>query len=299
MTLLLTTLISGVSVGALYALVALGIVIVYKASSIVNFAQVSLLMLGTYVVVSVRVTYGVPFWAALASGVVLTAALALVIERVLVRRFTRTNSVVAASIMTIGLDIAIATEVDRRIGARIMPTGDPWGDALVTIGGITVPQVRVVALLASLALVGLFQLWLQRSDFGIAMRATAEKPDTSALMGIRLSWVAATAWGLAGLLAVLAGVFLVAFPSPGLDGGVEQVALRALPAAIIGGLTSTTGAIVGGVIVGVTESLALAYHEQLAFLGQGLETVAPYVVMLVVLLWRPAGLFGTKELTRV
>ncbi|MCW5253521.1 MULTISPECIES: branched-chain amino acid ABC transporter permease [unclassified Streptomyces] len=299
MNFFMSLLISGISVGALYALVALGIVIVYKASSVVNFSQVSFLMLGTYVVASAYTTYDLPFWAALLLGAVFTVLLGLVVERLLIRRFTRTNSVVAASIMTIGLDTAIATEVQRRIGASILPPGDPWGDSLVTVAGITVPQVRVVALVLSLLFLGLFQLWLQRSDFGIAMRATAERPDTAALMGIRLSWVAATAWGLAGLLAVLAGVFLVAFPSPGLDGGVTHLALRALPAAIIGGLRATSGAIVGGVIVGVTESMVLGYHDQLSFLGQGLETVAPYVVMLLVLLWRPNGLFGAKELSRV
>lgn len=299
MTHLLNLIINGISIGVLYALVALGIVVVYRASSVVNFAQPSLLMLGTYLVASATTVHGLPFWAALLLGIAATAVVSVLVERVLIRRFTRSNAIVAASIMTIGLDIVIATEIDRRIGPRIMATGDPWGGASVDVFGLSVPQVRIAALITSVALLAVFYVWLQRTDFGIAMRATAERPDTAALMGVRLPVVAAAAWGVGGLLAVVAGVFLVGFPSPGLDASVEAVALRALPAAIIGGLDSTSGAVVGGLLVGLTEVLVLGYHDQLAFLGEGLEGVAPYVVMLAVLLWRPAGLFGTRELSRV
>lgn len=299
MNYLATVLITGVSVGSLYALVALGIVIVYKASAVVNLAQPSMLMLGTYVVASATTTHGVPFWIALLLGVVFTAGMSVLVETVLVRRFTRRNAVVAASVMTIGLDFALVTEVDRRIGPRIIPTGDPWGAGTLSVLGVTVPAIRVVALAVSLAFLGAFYLWLQRSGFGVAMRATAERPETAALMGVRLPVVAAVAWGMSGLLAVVAGVFLVGFPSPGLDTSLEQVALRALPAAIIGGLDSTSGAIAGGLLVGLSEALVLGYHTELASFGQGLEVVAPYLVMLLVLVWRPAGLFGSQELHRV
>ncbi|CNG23556.1 ABC-type branched-chain amino acid transport system%2C permease protein I [Mycobacterium tuberculosis] len=299
MNYLATVLITGVSVGSLYALVALGIVIVYKASAVVNLAQPSMLMLGTYVVASATTTHGVPFWIALLLGIVFTAGMSVLVEIVLIRRFTRRNAVVAASVMTIGLDFALVTEVDRRIGPRIIPTGDPWGAGTLSVLGVTVPAIRVVALAVSLAFLGAFYLWLQRSGFGVAMRATAERPETAALMGVRLPVVAAVAWGMSGLLAVVAGVFLVGFPSPGLDTSLEQVALRALPAAIIGGLDSTSGAIAGGLLVGLSEALVLGYHTELSSLGQGLEIVAPYLVMLLVLVWRPAGLFGSQELHRV
>jgi branched-chain amino acid transport system permease protein len=296
---LATVLITGVSVGSLYALVALGIVIVYKASAVVNLAQPSMLMLGTYVVASATTTHGVPFWIALLLGILFTAGMSVLVEIVLVRRFTRRNAVVAASVMTIGLDFALVTEVDRRIGPRIIPTGDPWGAGTLSVLGVTVPAIRVVALAVILAFLGAFYLWLQRSGYGVAMRATAERPETAALMGVRLPVVAAVAWGMSGLLAVVAGVFLVGFPSPGLDTSLEQVALRALPAAIIGGLDSTSGAIAGGLLVGLSEALVLGYHTELASFGQGLEIVAPYLVMLLVLVWRPAGLFGSQELHRV
>ncbi len=299
MTHLFSMLVEGGSIGAVYALVALGIVVVYKSSSVVNFAQPSLLMLGTYVVASAHSLHGLPFWAALALGIAVTAALAVLVDRVLISRFRKTNAVVAASIMTIGLDIVLVTETDRRIGSQILTTGDPWGNDVTRFLGIGIAEARVAALVIGVLLLVLFQLWLHRSDFGVAMRATAEDPETASLMGIRLGRVSATAWGIAGALAVCAGLFIVAYPSPGLDTSVEAVALRALPAAIIGGLDSTAGAIAGGLLVGLSEVLVRGYAEQLAFLGRGFEDAAPYVLMLVVLLARPSGLFGLREAVRV
>jgi len=132
------------------------------------------------------------------------------------------------------------------------------------------------------------------------LRACAERPATATLMGIRLGRVAAGTWILAGGLAALAGLFFTAFPSAGISGTVGQAALgAAVPAAVLGGLDSTTGALVGGLAVGLTATFAAGYQEQLAFLGRGFGGVAPYVVMLLVLLVRPSGLFGSREVTRV
>jgi branched-chain amino acid transport system permease protein len=135
--------------------------------------------------------------------------------------------------------------------------------------------------------------------WGIAMRAVADDPQTAALMGVRRAAVTALAWSLAGVLAAVAGLFMTVFPSPGLQPATAAVALRAFPAAIIGGLDSTGGAIVGGLVVGVAETLVQGYATDLSFLGSGFHTVMPYAVMVAVLLVRPSGLFGTKELHRV
>ncbi len=131
------------------------------------------------------------------------------------------------------------------------------------------------------------------------MRAAAESPETAALMGVRLGRVSLGAWAVAGALAAVAALFLTVFPTPGLERATSLAALKAFPAAILGGLDSTTGALVGGLVVGVTESLATGYQSELTFLGRGLGDLAPYLVMTVILLIRPAGLFGTKELARV
>lgn len=131
------------------------------------------------------------------------------------------------------------------------------------------------------------------------MRAAAENPQTAALMGIKLGRVSLAAWAVAGALAAVAALFLTVFPTPGLERATSLAALKAFPAAILGGLDSTTGALAGGLIVGVTESLATGYQSDLSFLGRGIGDLAPYLVMVIVLLLRPAGLFGTKELARV
>jgi branched-chain amino acid transport system permease protein len=294
---LLQLLVSGVSLGSVYALLALGFVVIYKASGVVNFAHPALLMVGAYV--TARLSSGdVPFLVAVLAGVGGAAAVSLVVQLLLVNPVAR-RSVVAASIMTIGVDVMIQTEITRRIGADILPMGDPWQSDVVSVAGLTIPQTRIVALLVGLTLIGAFFAWFKFSSWGIAMRAVAEDSETAALMGVRRSRVSALAWGLAGLLAAIAGLFVTVFPSPGLEPVTATVALRAFPAAIIGGLDSTGGAVVGGLVVGVAEVLTQGYASDLSFLGQGFHTVMPYVVMVAVLLARPSGLFGTRELHRV
>jgi branched-chain amino acid transport system permease protein len=297
-TLFSQLIISGLSLGAVYALLALGFVVVYKSSGVVNFAHPALLMIGAYVIA--RLAAGaLPFPAALLVGVAAAAVAALLIERFLVRPMS-TRSVIAITIMTLGVDIIVETEIVRRIGIdAYVPVHDPWGDRLVHLGGVVVPQTRVAALLVCAAFIVGFFLWQRYSRWGLAMRAVAEDAPTAGLMGVRRARVSALAWTLAGLLAAVAGLFLVVFPSPGLQPVTASVALRAFPAAIIGGLDSTTGAVVGGATVGIAEALAVGYASNLGFLGTGFSAVLPYLVMVVVLLVRPSGLFGVRETHRV
>ena len=148
-------------------------------------------------------------------------------------------------------------------------------------------------------LLAAFFLAFKYTKWGVAMRASAEDAEAATLMGIRRGRVAAVAWMLAGLLACVAVVFLVAYPTPGLDGSIIPVALKAFPAAILGGLDSTAGALVGGLVVGVAEQLTLGYSSELAFLGRGFAEVMPFIIMIVVLLIKPSGLFGTRDVSRV
>ena len=298
MSQLLQLLASGVSLGAVYALLALGFVVVYKASGVVNFAHPALLMVGAYVTARLSGTGDVPFYAAVLIGIGGAALISLLIQFFLVAPVAK-RSVVAASILTIGVDVVLHTEINRRIGVEILPMGDPWQDSVVTVAGVTIPQTRVIAFGIGVVLIAVFFAWFKFSTWGVAMRAVAEDRETAALMGVRSSRVSALAWVLAGGLAAVAGLFMTVFPSPGLEPVTASVALRAFPAAIIGGLDSTGGAVVGGLIVGVTEVLTQGYASELSFLGLGFHSVMPYVVMVAVLLVRPSGLFGTRELHRV
>jgi branched-chain amino acid transport system permease protein len=290
-------LVNGLSLGCIDALIALGFVIVFKATRVVNFAYGSLLLLGAYTVGRYHDALG--FAGAVLLSIGVTAAAAALVGVVLLRR-ARLADPGTLAILTLGVDIVLVTELTRRIGTDLLTTGDPWGAEVVTIGSVHLPQTRIVAAGVAVALVTAFLAVLRFTDWGVALRASAERPATATLMGIRLGRTAASTWVLAGSLAAVAGVFFTAFPSPGIGGTVGQLALgAAVPAAVLGGLDSTTGALVGGLAVGLTATFAAGYADQLAFLGRGFGSVAPYVVMLLVLLVRPSGLFGSREVTRV
>ncbi|MEU3430389.1 branched-chain amino acid ABC transporter permease [Streptomyces gardneri] len=289
-------LINGVSLGSIYALIALGFVVIFRATEVVNFAHASLLLAGGYVTAVLHDEIG--FWPALLAGIAGAAVVGAAVEFFVMRRHRGADHSVLA-IVTIGVDILLATELTRRIGTDILALGDPWGDAVLTVGPVTIAQTRIAALLVAALLITAFLLAFRHTSWGVAMRAAAENQETAALMGIRLGRVSLGAWAVAGALAAVAALFLTVFPTPGLERATSLAALKAFPAAILGGLDSTTGALVGGLLVGITESLATGYQSDLAFLGRGIGDLAPYLVMVAVLLIRPAGLFGTKELARV
>jgi len=296
MTQFLELLANGLSLGALYALIAMGFVIIFKASEVVSFMHGSLLFLGAYLIARLHDALG--FWGAAAVGIAGTALLALAVERFLINRL-RGAPVISLAILTIGVDIILSTELTRRIGSDILNVGHPWGGHVVRLGGVGITVNRALAMAVAAVLILLFFLAFKFSDWGVAMRAAAEDGEAAALMGIRLGRVSATAWTVAGVLAAVAGLFLVGSPTPGVGPEVGSIALAALPAAILGGLDSTGGALAGGLLIGVTTSLVAGYQDNLLFLGRGFGDIAPYVVMILVLLVRPSGLFGTRELTRV
>lgn len=296
MTKFIELLISGVSLGFVYGLIALGFVVLFKATEVVNFAHGAVLLLGGYTIAVLR-DHNVSFlWAALA-GIAVSAFAGLVIERLFIRPL-RGADVNSLAILTIGINIVLFAELSRRIGSRVLSTGDPWGNHIVSIFGYRVPETRVAAIVVGLVLISAFIAATKFTNWGIAMRAAAEDGEAAALMGVRLGRVAIVSWVVAGALAAVASIFLTAYPTPGLDSSAALTALAAFPAAILGGLDSTTGALVGGVAVGVTQTLTQGYESYLP-VGQGFGSIMPYIIMILVLLWRPSGLFGTREVTRV
>ncbi len=296
MTQFLSLLLNGLSLGAVYALIALGIVIIFKASEVTSFMQGSLLLLGVYPMGRFHETLG--FWGAVAVGVAGAATAAFLVERVLINRL-RGTPVISLAILTIGVDLIIVTDLTRRIGSEILNVGHPWGGESISLGGVGVTTNRALAIVAAGVLISAFFVTFKYSNWGISMRAAAEDGEAAALMGISLGRVSMVAWVMAGVLAAVAGLFAVGAPTPGVTPAVATVALSALPAAILGGLDSTGGALVGGLVIGVSEAMASGYQDQIAFLGRGFGDVVPYVVMVAVLLVRPSGLFGTREMTRV
>ncbi|SDY62430.1 branched-chain amino acid transport system permease protein [Modestobacter sp. DSM 44400] len=296
MTQFLSLLLNGISLGVIYSLIALGFVVIFKSSEVVSFMHGSLLLVGAYSIVRLQDPLG--FWGGALAGIAITGILGLLVDRLLLARM-RGAPVISLAILTIGVDIVLITELTRLIGPDILNINHPWGGQVLHLGSVGITANRALAIVVAAVLIAAFFAAFKYSNWGVAMRAAAEDGEAAALMGIRLGRVSALAWVVGGVLAAVAGLFLVGSPTPGVTPAVAAVALRAFPAAILGGLDSTGGALVGGLLIGVAESLATGYQDQLAFLGRGFGSVVPYVVMIAVLLVRPSGLFGTRELTRV
>ncbi|MGW2460977.1 branched-chain amino acid ABC transporter permease [Streptomyces sp. NPDC001761] len=298
MTGLLDDLLGGLALGAVYALVALGFVVIFKASGVLNFAHGSLLLLGGYLTAVLHDDIG--FAGALAAGVLATALLAGAVDRLLLRREDPDpHTAHVQTIVTIGVDIMLLTDLSRRIGGDLLPLGDPWGDAVTRVGPVTVADSRLAAIAVSAVAIAVVFGLFRYTRWGLSLRAAGEDLEAAALMGVRLSRVRTLAWCLAGALAALAAVFLAAFPAPGLERTTGQIALKAFPAAVLGGMTSPAGALAGSLLIGLTEALVAGHQSELSLLGEGFGDVAPYAVMVLVLLVRPTGLFGAKGAARV
>ncbi|MBV8194234.1 MAG: branched-chain amino acid ABC transporter permease [Candidatus Dormibacteraeota bacterium] len=292
----LELIINGVSLGFVYALIALGFTIVFRANRVVNFAHTKVLLLGAYVIALLHDRIG--FAGALIVGIASASIASALIEILLVRRLRYADHTTLA-ILTIAVNVLLTTELTREIGSSILTLGDPFGSGVVHFGGLTLPATRIAAAATGLVIVAVLAYVMRRSSWGLAMRCSAENPETAALMGIRLNRVAVAAWALAGAVAAIGGLFLTTFPTPGVTPNVALVALGAFPAAIIGGLDSLPGAVVGGITIGIVTNLTAGYQDHLGAFGPGLADVTPFLVMVLALLARPAGLFGKAQVSRV
>ncbi len=200
--------------------------------------------------------------------------------------------------LTLGLAAVLQSAIPTVFGSNPRSNGDPWGSSAVHVAGLVLNWVQIWSITAAVVvLFGFF--WFNRTRYGLAMRAAASDQEAALAVGIPLRRVFALAWALAGLVACVGGVFVAGFPST-LDPTVSNVALLAFPAIILGGIDSTTGAVVGGFAIGAVQELTAGYQPQyLSWLGHNFYLAAPYVVMIVVLLVRPYGLFGTRPAERL
>lgn len=287
--------VNGTSLGTIDALIALGFVVIFKATGVINFAHGSLVLVGGYAIARLHDQVGFP--AAVLAGVTVAGGLAILIERAFIRPL-RGAEAGSLAILTIGVDILLSADLTRRLGTDLYTLGDPWGSDVVRFAGLSLPQSRLAAIIVGAVLLGTFYAAFRYTGWGVAMRASADDGETASLMGIPQGRVTLTAWALGGGLAAVGCVFLVSYPTPGLNSDIGALALgAAFPAAVIGGLDSTTGALLGGLAVGIGTALASGYEQALPF-GQGFSGIVPFVLMMLVLLWRPAGLLGTRDVHR-
>lgn len=298
MTDFLNLLVSGVALGAQYSLVALGFVVIYRATGVINFAQGGFCVLGAFLAYNFHNTWGVPFYLALVLTALAGAGVGALVDVTVLRRFVGQPPFVVI-MLTIGLLILIEQIVPSVWGADPLPLGDPWGLRTVSPGGvdIKVSDLWTVGIVA-VVLAGFFAFF-RFSRMGVAMRATAVDLEAAMAQGIPAHRVYRVSWSIAGLVAALAGLTLAA-GGGGVRLDIELVALTAFPVIILGGLDSPGGAVAGGLLIGVAQVMSGKYQpEHATWLGQGFPIVMPYVVMIIVLLVRPYGLFGQRKVRRI
>lgn len=272
--------------------------VIYRSSGVLNLAQGEIMLLGAYLVYALHVQAGLPFLPAVLVVMAAMAVFGLLIERTILRRVIG-RPVFTVVMITLGLAIAIREVSTALWGFEERLIGDPWGGASFSALGLRFNQVSLATILAVGAVLGLFFLLFRFTKIGLAMRATALDPEASLAVGISVTRVFGWSWAIAGATATVAGVFLGAFPAT-LTPSLSYVALRALPAVLLGGLESPSGAVLGGLMVGTIEVLTKAYQPRYApWLGNDFDVVAAYAVMIVVLLVRPQGLFGAHEVERL
>jgi branched-chain amino acid transport system permease protein len=281
-------------VGGIYALVALGFVIIFKSSGVLNFAQGEFLMLGAYVSLTIMSAFNVPFWAAFALTLLFSVVLGLLLERVVLRPMLG-QPAISVIMVTLGLSSVLKAVVQGFWGTDTRPMPAVFRTDPVMLGPLPVSRGYLWSLGCVVVLLVLLNLFFRRTRVGLAMRATASSQQVASSMGISVRHVVALAWVIAAAVSAAGGMLLGAMRG-GADGSLAFYGLKVIPVVILGGLDSITGAIAGGLIIGVLENLSGGYLDPL--LGGGVKDVAPFVALVVILMIKPHGLFGGSHARR-
>jgi len=284
--------VAGLGSGAIYAALALALVLIHRATGVINFAQGEMAMFTTYVAWSLTSNHGWSYWPAFVATLLFAFLLGVAIQRVVIEPVAQA-SVLTIVIMTIGLVLTFNGLAALIWSAEVRAFPSPFPNETWMIGGVAISQQDVGTFAVVVVLVGLLWAFFQYTKIGLALRASALNPDASRLVGVRVGWMLAIGWGLAAMLGAVAG--MLAAPSVFLEPNMMQaILIYAFAAAVLGGIDSPFGAVAGGLLLGVGLNLIGAY---VAFVGADLRLPVALLVILVVLLVRPAGLFG-KPVTR-
>jgi branched-chain amino acid transport system permease protein len=285
--------VAGLSQGAIFASLALALVLIYRATEVINFAQGEMGMATTYFAYQLTLWH-VTYWLAFFLTLVIAFLLGVVVYGVLIRPVQH-RSVIALVIVTVGLFILIDGLVTWKWGADLKFMQAPFGNQVYHAGGVSFSRQDLGVLLVSILSVILLWVLFRFTKLGLAMRAAALRPAAAALVGVRVDWMLAVGWGLAAVLGAVAG--LMAEPTQFLQPTMMQaILIYAFAAAVLGGLESPAGSVVGGLALGVFLNLVGQY---VGFATSELRLPIAFAVLLVVLLLKPAGLFGRKQVRRV
>ncbi|HHY21610.1 MAG TPA: branched-chain amino acid ABC transporter permease [Bacilli bacterium] len=294
MTFFMQMLVTGIVVGSIYALVALGFVLIYKASDALNLANGEIVLIGAYICLTLITAYKIPFILALIITLAFNAILGLTIERVVLRPLL--NAPVISVIMaTLGLSSLLGGAIHIIWGHQNRSFPQIFPATPIKIGGVIITPVYLWSFIIVIALLIAFTLFFKYSKMGIAMRAVADDQQAALSMGISVKSVYAATWAIASVVAAVGGVLLGNIN--GVSASMAMIGLTVLPVVILGGLDSIPGAIVGGFLIGVLQSLAGGYLDPLV--GGGLKEVVPFIVVVLILMVKPNGLLGKGGIERV
>lgn len=291
---LLQVVFSGVLVGMVYALLGLGVVLVFRASEAFNFAIGEFLVVGAFLFFILFFDLRLPLLIALPGGLLAAGLFGAVVERLTIQPLLGRNPI-SMTIITLGLASLLRASVQLIFGAHSYPFVMDLPDITLELGDMLLLSEQLWASILSAASFGLVLLFLFRTRWGVAIRATSESQAKAMAYGINARFILLVVWGLSGVCIAIAGIMISNFGS--LTYLTAMVGLRAIPVVLVGGMDSIGGALVGGVIVGLCEAFVGAYLEPLGLIG--FKNIAPYILLLVVLLIRPYGLFGTVRIERV
>jgi branched-chain amino acid transport system permease protein len=284
---------AGIREGAVYAGLALAIVIIYRSTRVINFAQGEMATFTTFVAWSLM-NHGLSFWAAFPLVLAIAFAGGVAIERVVIRP-VENAPVITIVIVTLGLALLLNGLMSLIWGGGNRQFRGPFSTRTIDVGGVPISKQDIGIVGVSLALVGVLALFFRFTKLGLGLRASALNPDSSRLVGVRVGWMLAFGWGLAAALGAVAGMMVapVVFLDPNM---MQTILLYAFAAAVLGGLDSPVGAVVGGLLLGVTITLLGRY---VGFVGSSLKLPTALLLIFLLLLVRPAGLFGRVAVRRV
>ena len=282
--------VNGIAVGAIYALVALGLVLIYKATEVLNFAHGDLLVVSAFSAWGLITVVGLPFWLAMLLTVAIASALAYGLDALVIRRIAGQPQF-AGVMLTIALAFMIRGLVSMGFGPESRNYPTPWTNQTTQIGGLVITDLQLVILGFALAVTAVLFLFFRHTRLGVAMQAASQNQLAAYLNGVRVKRVNSLVWALAGATAAVAGVLLA--PITLVDISLWFVTLKALAALVLGGFGSIPGAIVGGLLIGLIEQYAGVY------MPQGAKDIVAYLVLIAVLIIRPRGLLGEAHGRRV
>lgn len=287
--------VNGAVIGSVYAMIAIGFVVIYKTTRVMNFAQGELLMIGAYVCLLLTVDFQIPFWISFIMTGAFCALLGYAIERIVLRQVVG-DPIVSIIMITLGLSIVLRAIVGAVFGVQVRVLQTPIPDGVLTVAGAPISYQYLFSMAFSVLAMCVFGAFFRWSRIGLAMRATSSDQQAAMAMGVNVNRIFGLSWAIACVVSSVGGILIASIN--GVNLGVAAFGLKVFPVVILGGLDSIVGAAVGGILIGLIENVADGAIKNMLDLD-GFRDVAAFVVVVLVLMARPYGLFGQRDIERI